>query len=414
LGDWDFAGAHVLLVGVAEEMAECMARLIEAHSARVSVHEERDAITAITAVSQEQPRVAIVIDGEGAVRLKEEIEKTVVDPAHCVLLQPRKASFDGWEGCLKLRGYPVLPSELLRSIAIALGEASPDTITAHSIEPLETGEPPSVDQAEAAGQLILVAEDNEINRDVLARQLGMLGYAHLAGVDGKEALALWRQRKFGLVLTDCHMPEMDGYTLSAAIRADDTGHDHHVPIIAITANAIKGEAERCQAAGMDDYLTKPLELHALRRLLEKWLPLGPPDTDVEVSVETSAAASRISRASPADAVAAEPSPVDLKVLAAIVGDDPTVVVSFLKKFVPKAQEMVSDIDHSVAAHEADSVRFTSHKLKGSSRAIGATELSDLCAALESAGREGAWGEIERLHANLQPALQTVLRYIESA
>jgi PAS domain S-box-containing protein len=327
LEKWDFAASRVLLVGVSAELGECMARLIEAHSAQVTLCKESDAITAIEAAKRKQARFAVVIDGERAERMKERIEKAVVDPAHCVLLQPRKASLDGWEGCLKLRGYPVLPSELLRSIAIALGLASPDTLTAYSAESFERREPPSVDQAEAAGHLILVAEDNEINREVLARQLDLLGYAHLAGNDGKEALALWRQRRFGLVLTDCHMPEMDGYTLSTAIRADDTS----VPIIAITANAIKGEAERCQAAGMVDYLTKPLELHALHRLLEKWLPLGPSGDVLQAGVEQS---KTVSRDDSGPVAAVETTVVDLTALAAIVGDDQTVVISFLKKFVP--------------------------------------------------------------------------------
>jgi PAS domain S-box-containing protein len=413
LGNWDFSGARVLLVGVPAEMGECMARLIEAHSARVSMCEETDAIAEIEAASREQPQFAVVVDDERAEGLKEEIEKIIADPTQCVLLQPHKASLDGWDGCLKLRSYPVLPSELLRSIAIALGLASPDIATAHFAEPFAAQKAPPLDQAEAAGQLILVAEDNEINRDVIARQLSHLGYAHLAGVDGKEALALWRQRRFGLVLTDCHMPEMDGYTLSAAIRDDDTWYDRHVPIIAITANAMKGEAERCQAAGMDDYLTKPLELHALHRLLEKWLPLGASDDVLEEEVGISEAAAGNDSGPATETVTVESSVVDLKTLAAIVGDDQTVVVSFLKKFVPKAQEMVADIDHAVTASDADSVRFISHKLKGSSSAIGATTLSDLCAALEKAGREGAWTEINRLHVDLEPALQAVLKYIES-
>ncbi len=75
-----------------------------------------------------------------------------------------------------------------------------------------------------------------------------------------------------LVLTDCHMPEMDGFELTEALRAMENDDGYRVPIVAITANALQGEAERCLAGGMDDYLAKPVELQALKRTLEKWLP----------------------------------------------------------------------------------------------------------------------------------------------
>lgn len=129
----------------------------------------------------------------------------------------------------------------------------------------------SIQQAEQQKQLILVAEDNPVNQKVIIKQLAHLGYTCLLANNGKEALTLWQQHDFALVISDCHMPEMDGFELTRQIRLLETNSQQHVPIIAFTANALRGETERCLEAGMDDYLSKPVEMQALRRTLQKWL-----------------------------------------------------------------------------------------------------------------------------------------------
>ncbi|MCC6374905.1 MAG: response regulator, partial [Moraxellaceae bacterium] len=90
--------------------------------------------------------------------------------------------------------------------------------------------------------------------------------------NGLEALTLWHQHRFALVITDCHMPEMDGFELTQKIRLLEQSDSKLCPIIAFTANALRGETERCLSAGMNDYLSKPLEIQALHRTLQKWLP----------------------------------------------------------------------------------------------------------------------------------------------
>ncbi len=131
---------------------------------------------------------------------------------------------------------------------------------------------PSFDEAAASGHLILLAEDNETNRDVLREQLRLLGYCADTAEDGQVALEKWGSGLYALLLTDCHMPHMDGFALTKAIREAEVPGTH-LPIIAITANAMQGEAQRCLEAGMDDYLSKPLRLHELAPMLEKWLPI---------------------------------------------------------------------------------------------------------------------------------------------
>ena len=132
---------------------------------------------------------------------------------------------------------------------------------------------PSREKALKEGRLILVAEDNEINQKVIRQQLALLGYAADIAQDGREALKRWESGIYALLLTDLHMPEMDGYQLTAAIRLAEQGKGKaRAPIIAFTANALKGEAEHCRAVGMDDYLSKPVQLAHLNAILQKWLP----------------------------------------------------------------------------------------------------------------------------------------------
>ena len=127
-----------------------------------------------------------------------------------------------------------------------------------------------VSQARAKGRLILVAEDDAVNQEVILQQLALLGYsAEMAG-NGAEALEMWRSGRYALLLADMHMPEMDGYTLTRTIRMEEAGRKR-IPIVALTANALKGEARSTREAGMDAYLTKPVQLHLLREALEQWI-----------------------------------------------------------------------------------------------------------------------------------------------
>jgi CheY-like chemotaxis protein len=141
--------------------------------------------------------------------------------------------------------------------------------------PKEAAVPPLATLALAAhslatGPMVLLAEDNETNRDVLQEQLRLLGYAAEVVEDGVQALEKWRTGRFDLLLTDCHMPNMNGFELTAAIRAAEPPGTH-LTIIAVTANAMQGEAQRCLVSGMDDYLSKPVRLTELGQKLGKWL-----------------------------------------------------------------------------------------------------------------------------------------------
>jgi len=119
-------------------------------------------------------------------------------------------------------------------------------------------------------QKILVAEDNTVNQKVASHLLRKLGYEVTLACNGKEAVELWEQQKFALILMDCQMPELDGYEAAREIRRREDG-SARTPILALTAHAMSGAADECLAAGMDDYLSKPIDRTQLAAKLEAWL-----------------------------------------------------------------------------------------------------------------------------------------------
>jgi CheY-like chemotaxis protein len=120
---------------------------------------------------------------------------------------------------------------------------------------------------------VLVAEDNPINRLVAVGLLQSLGYEVQTAEDGRQAVEAVRRERFDLVLMDLHMPELDGFAATAAIRAWEraAGEGRHLPIVALTADALAGDAEKSRAAGLDDHLSKPLTPERLAAVLERWL-----------------------------------------------------------------------------------------------------------------------------------------------
>ena len=158
--------------------------------------------------------------------------------------------------------YPALPSELIRGLRLLIGQG-----------PQSTAVPPDApaDTPQTAKNL-LVVEDNEINRMVIGAQLEKLGYNVRFAENGKDGLDMWQNHPFDAVLVDGQMPVMDGYEMTRTVRQHEQTQDQgRSIIIGVTANALKGDAEMCYDAGMDDYLAKPVSLDTLKLTLDKWL-----------------------------------------------------------------------------------------------------------------------------------------------
>ena len=226
-----------------------------------------------------------------------------------------------------------------------------------------------VSRAEALrlGRLILVAEDNEANRKVISRQFALLGYAADIVEDGRQALERWRSEEYALVLTDLHMPELDGYQLAAAIRAEERD-GRRTPIVALTANALRGEGERCLAWGMDDYLTKPAPLDDLKAKLGAW-------------IEPVRGSGKTPEPRPNDGAA-----FDLGVLEGLIGDDPRVVREFIQDYRALARKLGPKIRAACMAGQAAEAAAVAHRFKSSACAIGAFRLAGICEEIEDAGK----------------------------
>jgi PAS domain S-box-containing protein len=304
----------------------------------------------------------------------------------------RRARLDSPD-CVSLDGDALRRQAFLRAVAVAAGRASPEIFDDRSTDALpgESTPPPTVAQARAENRLILVAEDDSVNQKVVLQQLALLGYAAEITSDGAEALARWNDGSFALLFTDLHMPAMDGYELAAEIRRLEGG-GRRMPIIALTANALRGEAARAQAAGMDDYLTKPVALARLREVLETWLPR---DGTASAAVPASA--------------------LDVAVLQRLVGDDPAILHDFLSDYARTAAAAVAELRAAAAAQDPAQIISIAHKLKSSSRSVGALPLGDLCAELENAGKRNdgpavahGMAQFETLFAEVEEELAPLL------
>jgi two-component system, NarL family, sensor histidine kinase EvgS len=229
--------------------------------------------------------------------------------------------------------------------------------------------PPSAEEARRAECLVLVVDDHPVNRMLLMKQINALGYAAEVATDGLEAIDKWNLGGIGAVITDCHMPKLDGYGLASHIRECEGRHGHRrIPIIACTANAFGGEAERCFAAGMDDYVVKPASLDQLRQKLQHWLPL---------------AEAPGSQASSLD-------PLDSAVLAEISQGDVHVERELLAEFRRYNVDDVRALRQAIAKDDVAGVVRASHRIQGASASIGAARLAGACEKLESAARANDW------------------------
>ncbi|MBL8472951.1 MAG: CHASE domain-containing protein [Rhodocyclaceae bacterium] len=249
---------------------------------------------------------------------------------------------------------------------------------------------PSREEAIRQGSLILVAEDNKVNQVVIEKQLGLLGYRCDIAPDGQEAFHQWSSGNYGLVLSDIHMPCMDGYQLAESIRqAEAERGGDRIPILALTANVLKGEAERCLAAGMDGYMAKPVALSQLAGQLARWLPLpsaAPPGSPGGQTVQ------------PVVMEHCAEAPVfDPGMLRRLVGDNPSTHKRLLARFQTSAAEQAGNLRTAIADADAGAAGHVAHGLKSNARSVGAMRLGTLCEQLEHAGKAG---DLNALRAHL--------------
>jgi signal transduction histidine kinase/CheY-like chemotaxis protein len=257
--------------------------------------------------------------------------------------------------------------------------------------------PPDLTAARAAGAVILVAEDNPFNREVVQRMLGRLGIHADLAVDGREAVERLAQGGHGLVLTDLHMPEMDGIGLVTAIRRGETAAASDIPVIALTADAFPETARRCLAAGMDAVLTKPIRQSELEAELVARLPGA-------MALRRAAMESATMLVAPAGPALG--AALDARLLVRDMGFSIQEVPDILRTFVGYVRPRLNELGVMVMTGRMEEAAAMAHHLKGSARSVGATQLGDMLDTLDRICRTGGPGAVDLAWA-LGPAFAAV-------
>ncbi|MDQ4068090.1 MAG: ATP-binding protein [Actinomycetota bacterium] len=263
---------------------------------------------------------------------------------------------------------------------------------------------PSREVSEREGSVVLLVEDHPINRRVILHQLGIIGFHADVAEDGREALDLFTRRRYGIVLTDLNMPVMDGYELAKAIRDQEAACQWSpTPIVALSANVVPEEAERCAAAGMDDFVGKPVSMPALAGKLRQWLPHveWPGAAAAVVPVEESGRGG--------DSV------IDDRVLDELTGGDDDLAAAVVVDFVGSLGSDLAALRLALAGASADEVRRQAHRIKGASRTVGARQVATLAARLEADASATVedWDALRSVADDLEAAVARVAATVTS-
>jgi CheY-like chemotaxis protein len=236
---------------------------------------------------------------------------------------------------------PVKQSELLDAVLTALGRLA--------AEPETTPVPPGVPTPGARrGLRVLVVEDNEFNQDMVASLLKKRGHVAVIVGNGKAALAAWEREPFDLILMDLQMPDMDGFAATQSIRAKERAKGDHIPIIALTAHAMKGDRERCLAAGMDAYVSKPIRAAELFEAIGRLL-----SADVEGAKERPGPEGRSGTV------------LDLDTALGVVDGDWELLRRMAQSFLSQYPKLLGEVRDSILRGDAPTLEQAAHKLKAS-------------------------------------------------
>jgi PAS domain S-box-containing protein len=293
---------------------------------------------------------------------------------------------------------PVLPSQLLDALADVAGAKSGSPgLAAEPTDP--TGVPRDPGQASGSRGRVLVVEDNEVNQLVAVGILEGLGYAVTVAENGLAGYYSFQSADgaYDAVLMDCQMPQMDGYDATRMIRSFEDGQ-YHTPIIAMTAAAIAGERERCLESGMDDFLTKPVDVALLRETLDRWVP-----NETQHEVDEGAPDSRRL------ALLADSRVLDtdrLEELLDLDPGDPTMLLRFIDRFGPNSRATLAAMRDHRAAGSSHELSRAAHALKGSAANLGAARLAEVCKDVEHRADDGEVVD--------QPTLVAVERALDAA
>ncbi len=261
---------------------------------------------------------------------------------------------------------------------------------------------------------ILLAEDSLVNQKVALGFLTKWGHEVLIANDGNEALDLWRRESFDLILMDMQMPDMNGYDATAAIRLVEQQTGRHVPIVAMTAEVMKGDRENCLSMGMDDYISKPFEPESLYRVIASVPALsisaaaasaGGPEADLPDAP--------LPDASLPDAPLFDEGAIDWSIAQSNTGEDAALLDNIIQLFQTESAHMLAEIHRAIDASDPSQLRRAAHLLKGSAAIFGALPVVDAALRLETMGREGNLASATEALAHLELQTSRLLAAFEA-
>ncbi|HSH59402.1 MAG TPA: response regulator [Acidimicrobiales bacterium] len=285
---------------------------------------------------------------------------------------------------------PVRQSQLYDSLATVMDKASPAADIPAPRAPART-----------STSRVLLAEDNPVNQKVAVRMLEKMGCSVDVAGTGRDAVRAMGEGSYAAVLMDCQMPEMDGFEATAEIRRLEAG-TRHTPIIALTASAMVGDKERCLAAGMDDYLSKPLRDTDLTSVLSRWLP----GTAALSELQTSPSA-------PAQVPVLDPDHLSsLRALAEYSGQD--LLPELTELFARDTPSQLAALERALAEGDASTLGQVAHTLKGTAGGLGATDAMTVCGRMEALAANGELERAATLLAEVRRQVERAGRALEEA
>jgi CheY-like chemotaxis protein len=241
---------------------------------------------------------------------------------------------------------------------------------------------------------ILLAEDNEINRRVAFRILDKAGYQCDTVTNGREAISAVETIRYDLVLMDCQMPEMDGFEATAAIRAKERDSATHLTIVAMTAHAMKGDRERCLAAGMDDYISKPVNPDEMFRVIDEWTGTASPRSPLRGGFASK-----------------KESTFEIEETLRRMGNDREFLKGLLEEFLDGSSERIESLRQAADAEDLEQVVREAHSLKGTAANLGAGVIREIALQIEMLGGEsqleGIPERLEQLEEEFRALRQSV-------
>ncbi len=261
---------------------------------------------------------------------------------------------------------------------------------------------------------ILLAEDNAINQQVALRILAKIGYRADIATNGIEVLQALKKYPYDLILMDCQMPEMDGYVATEKIREYEQQQGGHIPIVAMTAHALKGDRDKCLEAGMDDYIAKPIDIKMLVIILERWIKKALSEQKNKDGSSFETVATEAASSKNAVSSSKSRSLIDLGRLHDIFGEDNAAINEFLKNFIQSTEAVLKELKVALQEKNNQHAKELFHRLKGSAGNSGITPLYDLCKSSEEKVLASDWQAANEAFSKVEELLKQLEKEVNKA